>query len=145
MNIGGSFSPHNAPGIVISMTQAFHTSSFTEEDGTVVQGGLPAGFIIELENGFTIYAAGDTGLFGDMALIKDVYEPDLALLPIGDNYTMGPRTAAIAAKLLGVDFVIPIHHTTFPVLTGTPQQFTECMADQPDVTVIMMAPGEFVN
>ena len=144
MNIGGSFRPAGTE-IVISMTQALHTSSFTEHDGTVVHGGVPVGFVIEMENGFTVYAAGDTGLFGDMALIKEVYRPDLALLPIGDNYTMGPRTAAVAVRLLGVKYVLPIHYATFPVLTGTPEALRECLSDQIEVQVLAIAPGDTVK
>jgi L-ascorbate metabolism protein UlaG (beta-lactamase superfamily) len=144
MNIGGSLRPAGSE-ILISMTQAFHTSSFNEDDGTIVHGGVPVGFVVEMENGFTIYAAGDTGVFGDMALIKEIYNPDLALLPIGDNYTMGPRTAAIAMRLLGAKYVIPIHYATFPVLTGTPAALREYAANQSGTEILALAPGETVR
>jgi L-ascorbate metabolism protein UlaG (beta-lactamase superfamily) len=75
---------------------------------------------VRLENGGTIYHAGDTNVFGDMRLIGELYRPDLALLPIGGHYTMGPREAALAVELLGVDAVAPIHWGTFPILAGTP-------------------------
>ena len=84
--------------------------------------GEPAGFVVELENGFRFYHAGDTAVFGDMRLIADLYAPDLAILPIGGHYTMGPREAALAVGLLGVAHVMPIHYGTFPLLAGTPDQ-----------------------
>ena len=87
----------------------------------MVYGGQPAGYILKLENGFTLYAAGDTGLFGDMALLRHLYRPELAFLPIGDLFTMGPVQAAHAIRLLQVRHVVPIHYATFPALTGTPE------------------------
>ena len=139
MNKGGT---QTVAGISVTMTHAFHSSSFQEADGTVVYGGEPAGFVVKLENEFTFYAAGDTALFGDMALIRELNHPTLALLPIGDTFTMGPREAAHAARLLGVADVIPIHHGTFPALTGTPEAFQEALAGQPDITVHPLQPGE---
>ena len=99
------------------MTDARHSSSF--DDLTYL--GEPAGFVVRLENGQTIYFAGDTALFGDMKMIGELYRPDIAFLPIGDRFTMGPDTAAIAARWLGVRQVVPMHWGTFPLLTGTPQ------------------------
>ena len=90
--------------------------------------GEPAGFVVELENGFRIYHAGDTNVFGDMALIRDLYRPDLAMLPIGGHYTMDPVGAALAAELLGVTDVLPIHWGTFPMLAGTPAQLRDEVA-----------------
>ena len=84
----------------------------------MLYGGEAAGLIIRMPGGFTIYHAGDTAVFGDMKLIGDLYKPDLAMLPIGDNFTMGAREAALAVKLLGVKEVIPMHYATFPQLTG---------------------------
>lgn len=139
MNTGGS---QTIDGIRITMTHAIHSSSFEEADGTVVYGGDPVGYILRLENGFTLYAAGDTALFGDMALLRDLYHPELALLPIGDNFTMGPREAAHAARLLGVAQVIPIHYGTFPVLQGTPDEFRQQTMDLPNLTIHALAPGE---
>ena len=84
--------------------------------------GEPAGFVVRLENGYTIYHAGDTNVFAEMRFIGELYRPNLALLPIGGHYTMGPREAALAVELLGVDAVAPIHWGTFPILAGTPDQ-----------------------
>ncbi len=124
MNKGGS---QSVVGVRITMTQAIHSSSFQEADGRVIYGGEAAGYILDFANGFTVYVAGDTALFGDMSLIKELYHPDLALLPIGDNFTMGPREAAYAVRLLGVRHVIPIHYRTFPLLTGTSEAFETCL------------------
>ncbi len=113
MNKGGTI---EVKGLRITMTDARHSSSF-DENG-IVYLGEPAGFVVRLENGQTIYYAGDTSLFGDMKLIGEIYKPDIAFLPIGDRFTMGPDTAAIAAKWLGVKQVVPMHWGTFPLLTG---------------------------
>ncbi|HZT41812.1 MAG TPA: metal-dependent hydrolase [Chthonomonadaceae bacterium] len=139
MNKGGS---QTVEGIQITMTHADHSSSFVEDNGAVIYGGEAAGYILQMENGFTLYAAGDTALFGDMALLSDLYRPELAFLPIGDLFTMGPREAAHAARLLGVSHVIPIHYKTFPVLTGTPEAFSKYAADLPDLQIHVLQPGE---
>jgi L-ascorbate metabolism protein UlaG (beta-lactamase superfamily) len=105
------------------MTRADHSAGDWNADGGVpLYLGEPAGFVVELENGFRIYHAGDTDVFGDMALIRELHRPDLAILPIGGHYTMGPRQAALAIELLGVRHVLPIHYGTFPILNGTPAQ-----------------------
>jgi L-ascorbate metabolism protein UlaG (beta-lactamase superfamily) len=120
MNKGGTF---ESDGIRITMTHADHSAGDWNPGGeTTLYLGEPVGLVIELENGFRFYFAGDTALFGDMALIREHHAPELALLPIGDHFTMGPRAAAHAAELLGVRHVIPIHYGTFPILTGTPGQ-----------------------
>ncbi|MCS6777062.1 MAG: metal-dependent hydrolase [Chloroherpetonaceae bacterium] len=139
MNKGGT---QAVAGVAITMTHAIHSSSFQEADGTVVYGGEPAGYVLRFENGFTLYAAGDTALFGDMALIRTLYQPELALLPIGDLYTMGPQEAAHAVRLLGVSHVIPIHYGTFPALTGTVEAFRTHTADVANLTIHALAPGE---
>ena len=113
MNKGGST---EAEGLRVTMTNAHHSSSIGEEDGTIVYIGEPAGLVVTLENGFKIYFAGDTCVFGDMALIGELYAPDVAMLPIGDFYTMGPLEAAKAVELLGVKQVVPMHYGTFPAL-----------------------------
>ena len=113
MNKGGTI---DVKGLRITMTDAVHSSSF--DDNGIVYLGEPAGFVVRLENGQTIYFAGDTSLFGDMKLIGELYKPDIAFLPIGDRFTMGPDTAAIAAQWLGVKQVVPMHWGTFPLLTG---------------------------
>ena len=101
----------------------------------------------ELENGFRFYFAGDTAVFGDMALIRDQYRPELALLPIGDHFTMGPRDAALAVELLDVKHVIPTHYGTFPILTGTPDQLRAELAARGlgDVEVHAPEPGGSVS
>jgi len=108
---------------------------------------MPAGFVVELENGFRIYHAGDTDVFGDMALIRDLHKPDLAILPIGGHYTMGPRQAALAVELLGVQHVLPIHYGTFPALSGTPAQLRAALAERGlgAVTVYEPAPGSAIS
>lgn len=133
-------------GITVTMTHAEHSSEFVHSDAdgnkTVHPGGEPAGYIIELENGFKIYHAGDTGVFGDMAFIGDYYAPDLTLLPIGGHYTLDPQHAAYAVKnLLKSKTVVPIHYGTFPPLTGTPEQFKEALGET-TTDVIVMTPGE---
>ena len=98
--------------------------------------------MIELEDGFTIYFAGDTNVFMSMQLIGRIYEPDVAVLPIGDHFTMGPREAAVALELLGTKRCVPCHYGTFPLLAGTPDELKELA---PDVEVIVPEPGETVE
>jgi L-ascorbate metabolism protein UlaG (beta-lactamase superfamily) len=120
MNKGGTV---EARGLRFTMTGADHSAGDWNPGGeTTLYLGEPAGFVIEVENGFKLYHAGDTNVFGDMALIGELYKPDIALLPIGGHYTMGPREAAKAVELLAVDHVMPIHYGTFPALAGTPAQ-----------------------
>ena len=136
MNKGGTIT---AKGLRITMTDARHSSSF-DDNGTVYL-GEPAGFIVTLENGQSIYFAGDTSLFGDMKLIGELYQPDIAFLPIGDRFTMGPDTAATAARWLGVKQVVPMHYGTFPLLTGTPQQLEQHLRGS-NIEVLTLTPGE---
>jgi L-ascorbate metabolism protein UlaG (beta-lactamase superfamily) len=116
-NVGGSVE-HS--GIRFTMTQAIHSSSLEGEDGTPLYAGEPNGYVITFSNGFRVYQSGDTAVFGDMALIGEIYRPDLAILSIGDFYTMGPLEAAHAVRLLGVTDVVGGHWGTFPALSGTP-------------------------
>jgi L-ascorbate metabolism protein UlaG (beta-lactamase superfamily) len=136
MNKGGSIT---AKGLRITMTDARHSSSF--DDSGVVYLGEAAGFIVKLENGQTVYFAGDTALFGDMKLIGERYRPDIAFLPIGDRFTMGPDAAATAAQWLGVKQVVPMHYDTFPLLTGTPQQLEKELSGT-GIDVLTLKPGE---
>lgn len=138
MNKGGSV---EVAGFKIHMTDARHSSTFMFGD-EVINCGEPVGYVIELETGFKIYHAGDTCVFGDMALIKKLLEPDIALLPIGDRYTMGPRSAAEAVRLLGVKTVVPMHFGTFPILTGTPDELRKEAADVDGLEVIDLKPGD---
>jgi len=130
--------------IRITMTHADHTSSFVEADGRVVYGGEPAGYVLTMEDGYTLYLSGDTALFGDMALIGELYQPQLAILPIGDHFTMGPREAAYALKLTKASAVLPVHYATFPLLTGTPEAFAKHLEGS-GVTVHPLKPGETLS
>jgi len=125
----------------ITMTHAFHSNSIDTEC-PVVYGGEPAGLIVRMPGGFTIYHAGDTAVFGDMKLIGELYKPDVALLPIGDLFTMGPREAACAVRLLGVKHVIPMHYATFPVLTGTVEAFRKETKKIKGLKIHALKPGE---
>jgi L-ascorbate metabolism protein UlaG (beta-lactamase superfamily) len=125
-------------GIKITLTDANHSSS--TEDGAYL--GEPAGLVLELEDGFTIYFAGDTNVFMSMQLIGRIYQPEVAVLPIGDHFTMGPREAAVALELLGTKRCVPCHYGTFPLLTGTPDELRKLA---PDVEVIVPEPGETVD
>ena len=136
MNKGGTI---RVQGLRVTMTEALHSSSFDESG--IVYLGEPAGFIVALENGQTIYYAGDTALFGDRKLIGELYRPDIAFLPIGDRFTMGPDTAALAAKWLGVKQVVPMHWGTFPLLTGTPDQLKQHLTGT-RIQVLELKPGE---
>ena len=138
------------PDIRITMVHAEHSSDMVYTDPatqkkTVYPGGEPAGYIIELENGFKIYHAGDTGVFADMQFIGDYYKPNLALLPIGGHFTMDPAHAAYAVrKLLKVSRIIPMHYGTFPPLKGTPQELKQQLAGY-SAEVIAMELGEKRN
>ncbi len=110
--------------VKLTMTHALHSCSIKDGD-QLLYGGEAAGYVLTFKDGRSAYFAGDTALFGDMALIAYLYKPELAFLPIGDHFTMGPHEAAHAARLLKVKTVIPMHYGTFPALTGTPQQLSE--------------------
>lgn len=127
--------------IEATMTHAFHSSSIEDGD-KLVCGGEAAGYVLRLPGGFTLYHAGDTAVFGDMKLIGELYKPDLALLPIGDLYTMGPREASCAIRLLGVKHVVPMHYATFPVLTGTAAALRDETSDIPGLEIHALKPGE---
>jgi L-ascorbate metabolism protein UlaG (beta-lactamase superfamily) len=129
----------NVDGIRITLTDASHSSS--TEDGTYA--GEPAGLVVTLEDGYALYFAGDTNVFGDMALIRRLYEPRLAVLPIGDHFTMGPREAALAFELLGVERCVPCHWGTFDLLTGTPEALRELAAA--DVEIVDVEPGGTID
>jgi L-ascorbate metabolism protein UlaG (beta-lactamase superfamily) len=126
-------------GIKLTLTHANHSSSVFE-DGQFRYTGESCGFVIELEDGLTIYFAGDTNVFTDMSLIGRIYTPDVAVIPIGDHYTMGPREAAVAIELLDVTRIVPCHYGTFPLLSGTPEALRE-LAPQ-GVEILAPEPGE---
>lgn len=130
--------------IEVTMVHAIHSNGI--QDGKkVIYGGEPAGYIVRLPGGLTIYHAGDTAVFGDMKLIADLYAPEVAMLPIGDFYTMGPREAALAIRLLNVKQVIPMHYGTFPVLTGTPEELKKLTQDIPGLEIHAIQPGETLS
>ncbi len=128
-------------GIKATLTDANHSSSGFA-DGVFLYLGESCGIVFELEDGTTIYFAGDTSVFGDMQLIARIYEPDVAVLPIGDHFTMGPREAAVALELLGVKRCVASHYGTFPLLTGTPEQLRELAAG---VEILAPEPGGSVE
>ena len=134
MNIGGTIRPE---GIVVHMVEARHSSGLIE-DGAIIYGGNPCGYVIEF-GGHRLYHAGDTGLFLDMQLIQRLYRPDICLLPIGDRFTMGPDTASIACnEFLDAKTIIPMHFDTFPALTGKAEEFRKLVKRG---TVKVLAPG----
>jgi L-ascorbate metabolism protein UlaG (beta-lactamase superfamily) len=132
-NKGGSVT---VDGVTITLTHANHSSS--APDGSYV--GESCGVVLTLEDGYKIYFTGDTNVFGDMSLIGRIYSPDIAVLPIGDHYTMGPREAGVALELIGVARCIPSHYGTFGLLVGTPEELREHAP--PGVEILTPAPGE---
>jgi len=140
MNKGGTQTIHD---IRITMVDAKHSSSYVD-DGAITYLGEAAGYVLRFEDGKSVYFAGDTSLFGDMALIRDLYAPAIAFLPIGDLFTMDPAAAAKAVELLGVKTVVPMHYGTFPVLTGRPEVLREMVAPL-GVEVVTLAPGGTVD
>jgi len=143
MNKGGTV---KVGGIDVTMVRAEHSSGGPVEGAGAVYLGEPVGFVVTLEDGTRLYHAGDTDVFGDMALIGELHRPDVAFLPIGGHYTMGPRAAARAVRLLGVSTVVPIHYGTFPALAGTPDELrTELRSlGLGAVRVLSPEPGEVV-
>ncbi|MEG3224617.1 MAG: metal-dependent hydrolase [Methanobacteriales archaeon Met13] len=139
MNMGGTV---EAQGIRVTMVNSNHSSDLDFVEG-MGPGGSSCGFILELENKRKIYHSGDTGIFGDMkTVVRDIYRPHLALLPLGDRYTMGPREAKIATGWLEAEVVIPMHYNTFPVIEQDPQQFKEDVESSLEVKVVVLKPGE---
>jgi L-ascorbate metabolism protein UlaG (beta-lactamase superfamily) len=129
-------------GIRVTMVNAVHSSSF-DMGGQLLPAGDPAGFVIGFENGTRVYHAGDTAIFSDMNLIAEIYKPTIAALPIGDLYTMSPLEASYAAKMLRVKYVLPIHHSTFPALTGKPEELMDLLRGS-GIEVLAVKPGETV-
>lgn len=138
MNKGGTV---DLDGIKATMVSADHSSGIKDGD-RVVEGGSAGGFVVQFEDGYKVYHAGDTNVFGDMRLIGELYAPDVALLPIGGHFTMSPREAATAVRLLGVEKIIPMHYGTFPVLAGTPAELKEALSGAAEV--LELKPGDTV-
>ena len=137
MNKGGTV---EVAGVKVTMVHADHSCGILD-DGKIIYGGDPCGYVIELENGYRIYHAGDTNVFGDMKLIAELYRPDMAMIPIGGHYTMGPREAAYACRLLGAKEIVPMHFGTFPVLAGTPSMLRDLTREIPGLVVHDPRPG----
>lgn len=138
MNKGGT---QTVDDIKVTMVHADHSCGIKDGD-EIVYGGEACGYVIEFENGVKIYHAGDTNVFGDMQIIRELYRPEIAMIPIGDHFTMGPREAAYACNLLQAKTVIPMHFGTFPVLVGRPSELQKLV---PHVDVHEMKPGETIS
>ena len=140
MNKGGTV---DLGFVKLTMTHAIHSCGILD-DGKIIYGGEAAGYVLTQPDGRRIYAAGDTNVFSDMALIQELYEPELAFLPIGDHFTMSPYEAAKAARLLKSKKIIPLHFGTFPVLTGRPEALAEKLTGEP-IEVWTLEPGKPVE
>lgn len=140
INMGGTT---DVAGTRVTMVRADHSCGILEGD-TILYGGQAAGYVIDFGNDLRVYVAGDTNVFGDMSIIGALYKPQVAILPIGDFYTMGPREAAYATRLLGVETVIPAHFGTFPVLTGTREALSQALESMGlnNVAVHRFEPGQ---
>jgi L-ascorbate metabolism protein UlaG (beta-lactamase superfamily) len=138
MNKGGS---QTVGSVTVTMTHAVHSCGILDGD-EIVYGGEAAGYVLRFADGRALYFAGDTNVFSDMALIRELYRPELAILPIGDLFTMSPHEAAHAVRLLRPARVIPMHFGTFPPLTGRPDQLAERIRDVPETTVVTLEPGK---
>ncbi len=137
LGYGGSYTHKD---VVLTMTEARHSSGI-QDGGTFVYGGEPAGYVLTIADGPVLYHAGDTNVFSDMQLIRDLYAPKFGMLPIGGNFTMDPRGAALATKFLGLDVVLPMHFGTMPQLAGTPEELDQHIGHT-GVQVLKLQPGE---
>ncbi len=142
MNLGGSISLLDCK---ITMVMGFHTSHINLTETQARFSHNSVGFIVQLSDDVRIYFAGDTCVFGDMKLIGEMYKPTIAVLPIGDRYTMGPLEASYAIRLLNVKEVIPFHYGTFPQLTGTPNELKELTKDIDGLIIHTLKAGETLN
>jgi L-ascorbate metabolism protein UlaG (beta-lactamase superfamily) len=144
MNKGGTV---EAAGLLVTMTPADHSAGEWNPVGESPHYyGEPVGFVVTLEDGTRLYHAGDTALFGDLRLIRELWHPDIAILPIGGHYTMDPEAAAVAVEYLGVEHVLPGHYGTFPILAGTPERLRAALGARGLGHVVVHAPepGETV-
>ena len=140
MNKGGS---QKIGDVTITMTHAVHSCGILDGD-QIIYGGEAAGYVVRLADERAFYFAGDTNVFSDMALIAELYKPELAFLPIGDLFTMSPREAALACRILRPTRVVPMHFGTFPALTGNPNELGK-LIDVPEVSVWALEPGKTVE
>lgn len=136
INIGGTV---QLDDVAATMVEAKHSSGAQDKHGTHYV-GVAAGYVLTIEGGPVLYHSGDTTVFGDMALIREIYKPDVAMLPIGGHFTMGPKEAAHAVRLLGAKTILPLHFGTFPPLTGTPKELAGLV--EPGVEVVDWEPGQ---
>jgi len=136
MNLGGTV---QLDDVAATMVEAKHSSGAQDEDGTHYV-GVAAGFVLSIAGGPVLYHAGDTAVFGDMQLIRELYQPEVAMLPIGGHYTMGPTQAALAVRYLAPKTVLPLHFGTFPPLTGTPAELAALV--NASVQVVCWSPGD---
>lgn len=139
MNLGGTV---DLGDVKASMVDAKHSSGAQDKNGTHYV-GVAAGFVLNVDNGPVLYHAGDTHVFGDMRLIGELYQPAIAMLPVGGHYTMGPREAALAVRYLGAKTVLPLHFGTFPPLKGTPEKLADILGNEAEV--IRWSPGETIE
>jgi len=138
MNKGGT---QKVGDLRVTMVHAEHSCGIQDGD-QIVYGGEACGYVIEFENGVKIYHAGDTCVFGDMQIIRELYAPEIVMLPIGDHFTMSPREAAYACRLLKPKTVIPMHFGTFPLLTGTASELKKLVKD---AEILEMKPGQTIS
>lgn len=141
MNKGGTI---HVVDLAVMMVHAEHTSTIMDGD-TLIPAGESVGYVVTFSSGLRLYVAGDTALFGDMALIGRRYRPDVAIIPIGDHFTMGPADAAEACRMLGVKQAVPCHYGTFPLLTGTVEAFRAAAQDISGLEVCAIRPGETIS
>lgn len=138
MNLGGTA---QLDDVAVTMVEARHSAGAQDEHGTHYV-GVAAGYVLTIDGGPVLYHAGDTAVFGDMQLIRELYHPQVAMLPIGGYYTMGPKDAALAARYLAPEIILPLHFGTFPQLTGTPQELAALVDN--NIKVVLWAPGEAI-
>jgi L-ascorbate metabolism protein UlaG (beta-lactamase superfamily) len=136
MNLGGTV---QLDDVAATMVEAKHSSAAQDEHGTH-DVGVAAGFVLTIADGPVLYHSGDTAVFGDMQLIRELYQPKVCMLPIGGHFTMGPKEAALAVRFLAAQVVLPLHFGTFPVLKGTPQELAALVDSS--VRVLDWTPGE---
>jgi len=141
MGLGGT---QEVDGIRFSLTRAYHSSGFQTAAG-LLYGGTPAGVVIEAPGLAALYHAGDTDVFSDMKLINEFYAPKILMLPMGDHFTMGPRGAAAAARFFDASAIVPMHYSTFPLLTGTVEAFREHLGPDLSAKLLPMEPGQTVK
>lgn len=138
MNLGGTVQLND---VAATMVEAKHSAGAQDDQGTHYV-GVAAGYVLTITDGPVLYHSGDTAVFGDMKLIRELYRPEVAMLPIGGHFTMGPKEAALATRYLEPKAVLPLHFGTFPALTGTPEELSALL--DASVQVVHWKPGESI-